>query len=169
MDTFIIGRESVGGSEFIFVSLPDCEKPLYALWNSRKEAKRRKKTEIEGEIVFEKVEPKSAGNKETYVMLMPNAIEGLSKKNVSLEACGFLMKITDCIEWNTGKLIRKRDKVPMTFDMIAKHIKAGKLKTKSIIKELSESRVLFYVKSERAYFISPDYMRKGGNSHADKI
>jgi hypothetical protein len=169
IDRFILGREKVGNSELIFVSLPEYEEPLFALWNSKKEAKKHKKTEIEGDIVFEVKEPKSAGNKETYVMLMPNAIAELNKKKVSIESLGFLMKITDRIEWNTGRLIRKRDKKSMTVDMLAKYAGIGILKTKSIIKELSKNGVLFYLRNERAYFINPDYMRKGGGSYEDKV
>lgn len=168
VDTFMLSREKAGNSELIFVSLPEYDEALFALWNSKNGVKKYRKTKTEnGDIVFRKVEPRGTGNKETFVMLMPNALNELRKKELSLEAFGFLLKIIDCIEWNTGRIVRKRDMKPMTIEMLSKYINKGKIKTKSIIKELREKGVLFYLQKEKAYYINYDYMRKGAISNED--
>lgn len=166
IDNFVLGRERVGNSELILVSLPEYEEPLFALWNSRKDAKKYRKVEIEYEIVFEKKNPKGSGSQKTYVMLMQTAIAELSR-NVSLEALGFLLKITPCIEWDTGRIYRKRDQKSMTVDMLSKYVGIGLIKTKNILKELSKNDVIFYLPGQRAYFVNQRYLRKGGGYRAD--
>lgn len=167
LDYFLLGREKVGNSELIFVSLPEYDEPLFTLWNSHKEKGKYKRKEVEGEVVFEKALPKGAGNQKAYVMLKQTAIERLSKMEISIWAYGFMLKAVPLIEWNTGRIYRKRDDKPMTIKMLSEYMGMGVLRTKSVVAELRKSEVLFYSKKARAYFVNPDYMQKGGYSGED--
>jgi hypothetical protein len=166
-DEFIIGRERTGNSEFVIVSLPESKEPLYALWNSRKTAKEYKKSENSGEIIFERITPKGTGGRESYVMLMPYAISELNKKNISLDAAGVIFKLADCVEWNTGRICRRRDSKSMTREMLSKTLGAGNMKLKSILRELKRLDVLYYDEKKQAYFINKKFIRKGAVSDED--
>lgn len=168
-DEFIIGREMAGNSEFVIVSLPDREKPLYALWNSKKAANRYKKVEYcdTDEIIFEKVEPKGTGGEESYVMLMVYAINELNKKDISINAAGAIFKLVDNIEWNTGRICRLRDGKPMNRKMLMDELGVCENKLKCIIKELKNLGVVHYDKSKKAYYFNRKYIRKGAAVNED--
>lgn len=168
-DEFIIGRERAGNSELIFVSLPESEKPLYALWNSKKTVKKYSvvKKNDSDEIVFEKVEPKGTGGKETYVMLMEYALNELNKKNISIIAAGAIIKLVDCVEWGTGRLCRKRDSKTINRNMIKEILKVSDNNLRKILKELKELNVLYYDNRKKAYFFNTRYLRKGCYKNED--
>lgn len=171
-DEFIIGRERAGNSELIFVSLPESERPLYALWNSKKTAKKYKvkKNDTDeklDEIKFEKVEPKGTGGKEVYIMLMEYALSELNKKNISINAAGAIVKLIDCIEWGTGKLCRKRDSKILNRNMIKEILKVSDNSLRKILKELKILNVLCYDNKKKAYFFNTKYLRKGCYKNED--
>lgn len=161
IDEFVVGRERTGNSELILVSLPECEKPLYALWNSKKTAKKYKMNVESGEVTFELITPKGTGGKESYVMLMPNSVTDLNKSQISLDAAGMIFRLIDCIEWNTGRIYRKRDKKSMTINMLSSFLNIGKLRAKTIIRELTKLGVIYYDNKNKAYFFNAKYIRKG--------
>lgn len=159
-DEFIIGREKSGKNELIFVSLPNSDHPLFALWNSPRARKRftiKKNTEDQG-IEIKPVALKGTGGKKAYVMLM---IKETSKINVSIEAKGAIMGLIDCLEWNTGRIYRPRDKKAMTMAMLADHLNIGKVKAKSIIRELTTANIIRYDKRTKAYYMSRKFIKKG--------
>ncbi len=169
-DEFILGRERSGNSEFIIVALPECEKPIYALWNSKKTAKKYRVKYVENaanteQYIFEVVKPKGTGGKPLYVMLMPNAINELNKKSISLDAAGMILKLVDCIEWNTGRIYRKRDGKSMTKSMLSAFLNISESKVTSIIKELAELDIMHYNNKKKAYFFNPKFIRKGVAPH----
>jgi hypothetical protein len=166
-DEFVIGRERAGNSELVFVSLPESEKPLYALWNSKKAAKDYKKSENAGEVTFERITPKGSGGKESYVMLMPFAIVELKNKNISLDSAGAIFKLADCIEWNTGRIYHKRDGKSMTREMILKSLGIGNMKMKTILRELKKLDVIYYDNKKHSYFVNRKFIRKGAVSDED--
>jgi len=169
-DEFILGREKAGSSELIFVSLPNGEKPIYALWNSKKTVKKyEKKEDKSGEVVFKKVVSCGTGGESAYVMLIDNMISKLRKKNISLNASGAILQLTNYLEWNTGRLYNKRNKISLTKEMISKILKIGKQKTNNVLKELKELDVLYYNNKESAYFMNMKYVRKGGLLNEDKV
>lgn len=159
-DEFVLGRERNGNSELILVSLPNSDRPLFALWNSPK-AKRRytlkKKDEVQ-DIEIKPVVPRGTGGKPVYVMLM---VEEVSKINASIEAKGTILALINCLEWNTGRIYRPRDKKSMTLAMLAAHLNIGKVKVKSIIKELTDANVVWYDKKTKAYYMNRKFIKKG--------
>ena len=160
-DEFIISRGKTGnGSELIFVNTPDVETPLYALWNSKRETRKRKIKVIDGgeTVKIEKVAPKGTGGEPAYIMIMLKEIENLK---ISLEASGLLLKLFKSIEWNTGRLIRKRDKIALTKEMIAEQFGIGRVKTKKLLAELTDNKVLRYDRKTKAYYLNKNVVRKG--------
>ncbi len=153
-DEFIISRETTGAAELVRVSHPEMEEPIYALWQT---TKRRKK---------EGSRPKHTGGKKPYVILLYE-----NKINLSLEASGLLLKIIQggCIEWHTGRLIRKRDKRTMNVNMMMKEFNLGRLKLNRLMLELTTKGALNYDKSSRAYFIARDLVKKGGVLRENQI
>ena len=169
IDEFIVGRERAGNAELIFVSLPNIEKPLYALWNSKKTVNKYKvkRDKESAEVIFEFVKPKGTGGKTMYVMLMPNAINELNEEKISIDAAGMILKLIDCIEWNTGRIYRKRDKKSMTKSMLSTFLNIGDSKLTSIIRELRNLNVIFYDRKKKAYFFNPKFIRKGATPCED--
>ena len=164
-DEFILGRETAGNAELIFVSLPETQKPLYALWNNKKLAEKFTiKSDPVNMVRFELVSPKGTGGKESYVSLMLAALDQLNKQKLSLLSAGAMLKLSSYIEWNTGRLCRKRDGKPLTRKMMTEIFDTGMSKTKTIIKELSRLQVLRYDRKKQAYFFNTKYIRKGAIS-----
>lgn len=155
-DEFVIGRERSGKRELIMVSLPDTNEPLYALWNSRKTAKKYKKDD-KCDIAFKEVQPKGTGGKETYVMLM---VSEFDRAKLSLEAGGLMLSLIKQIDWHTGKITDHKS--PMTKQDISVHSNVNMTQLNKIIKELTNKKVLYYKKSERAYFVNRKFIKKGG-------
>ena len=167
-DEFILGREMAGSSELIFVSLPDREKPIYALWNSRKSVNNYKKKEDEdGGVTFERVSPSGTGGETAYVMLMDYAILELNKRKISLDASGIIFKLVSYVEWNTGRLCRKRDGMALTRRMMFEILDVSRQRFNSAIKELKNLNVLYYDYKKQAYFINSKYIRKGAACNED--
>lgn len=160
-DEFIISRErNSRGGELILVNIPDFEKPMYALWNCKKEAKRHRVKRVnEFEYTVEQVKPKGTGGKNAYVMVILSELEKI--EDLSIEASGLFLKLFSCIEWNTCKLIRKRDNVALTQRMIAQRFNIGTGKVKHLISQLTSANVLKYDNKEKAYFINQDLVKKG--------
>jgi hypothetical protein len=158
-DEFILSREKNGSSELVFVNIPDIEKPMYALWNSRKQAKRHKvKTQSDTEVKIETVIPKGTGGEPAYAMIILNEIE---KLKISIEASGLLLKLFSCLEWNTGRLIRKRDNVSLTVDMVMEQFDLGKRKTKTLLAELNKCGATRYDPKTKAYYLNGNIVKKG--------
>ena len=160
LDEFILGRERSGKSEFIIVSLPNSERPLYTLWNSPRTKKKyvaRKNAEKQ-DIEIKTIIPKGTGGKPAYVMLM---IEEVSRINVSIEAKGMILSFITCLEWNTGRIINQRSKKPMTISMMAECLGIGKVKVKRILKELINTKVMRYDKKKKSYLMSRKFIKKG--------
>jgi len=170
LDEFIVGREKTSGNkELIFVSLPESEKPMYALWNSKKTASQYVKTEEEDAIRFKRVKPKGTGGKKSFVMLMPNAFNELEKDKFSIEAAGAIVKLSGCIEWNTGKLLRKRDGKTLTRQMISELLSIGISKTKTILNELNTLGIIRYDSKHQCYFVDGKFVRKGLTANEDQV
>ncbi len=109
---------------------------------------------------FPKKKPRTTGGKRPYVKLMQD-VKGI--EDVSLDAAGLLLKLI-CggnIEWQTGMVINKRTKKPLRSKMILKYMNIGDRKYKGIMAELRDRGLMVYRRSEGAYFISPNFIRKG--------
>lgn len=156
-DEFIISRERSRNNDLIFVNIPGVETPMYALWNSKKDAKANSVKITDAGYVIEKVKKKGTGGKHAYVMLVLNELEGAKK--ISIEASGLLLKLLPYIEWNTLRLVRNRDKASLTQQMIADDFGIGTNKTKKLMSELCKGGVVEY--RNKAYFVKDTLIRKG--------
>lgn len=156
-DEFILSRERSGRSELIFVNTPGSEKPMYALWNSKKDAKAHKLKKIEKDCVIEQVMPKGTGGELTYLMVMQGELENI--KGLSIDASGLLLKLFSCVEWNTCRVIRRRDGAALTQQMMSDKFKIGTRKLKLAIAELRKMKILRY--EGRAYYVDKTLIRKG--------
>lgn len=160
-DEFIISREKCNNGEVIYINEPETETLLYALWRNKKlEKKRKVKITKDGDCVIEKVKPKNTGGKYSYVMLYENSYPNGEK--LSLEAAGLLLKfLRSNIEWNTCRLIRKRDKKGLTKQMISEEYGIGMVKLKKLLSELTKNKFIEY--RNKAYYLNKAFARKGGN------
>ena len=154
-DGLILSRERIGTTgEFIHVSIPDREEPLYRLWNSRSKTKAPKKA---SDPI-----PKHTGGKAPYIMLMEGADETISK--LSVEAAGILLKLLYAghVEWHTGRVMTKHNKKSMTLIELTRYFNPiGKKKMRRLLTELASIEAMEYNPSSHAYFISRKIARKG--------
>jgi len=169
----VLGREKCRSSEMIFVGAPGYEKPIYCLFNSTKKVKgkfeiKESTKEESGEKIATLVKCTPKGTRQpSYVMAMLSSVEIIN--SLSFEAAGLLLKLFGCIEWNTGRLIRTRDKKPLTRGMMSKMFGIGKQRLKNVISELSKHDVLKYDRQSQAYYMNIKLFRKGGVSSEDKV
>lgn len=163
-DEFILSREKVRGSEYISLSLPDKEEPIYKLW-TRKKRTYKKPSQAVGEI--EVKQPKHTGGKRPYIMLMQDQRDTINK--LSNHAAGLMMKLLagGFVEWDTGRLIDRRSKKPLTISMVRARYKLDTTKTKTLIKELTENKVIKYDRKQRSYFFNANFAKKGVGSSED--
>lgn len=141
----IFSREKTDkGVEYIHVSFGDEER--YTFWNNP---------------LKEKSPPKSMGGKKPYVMLMVQKVTELQKKGIKNieEIIGFLVLLSDNIEWNTGRIINKRSKKPLKYSDLQNKHSGGKYKFEKTMKLLSENSLLEH--KPEGYFISTDLIKKG--------
>lgn len=161
-DEFILSREKAGRAEYVCVSLPDNPDPIYTLWT--KPPGHKKAAKAPGEIIKA---PKHIGGKRPYIMLMQDQQDTLNK--LSMEASGLLLKLLGggFIAWDTGQIIDRRSKYPLTIAMIRTRYKLETAKTKALIKELTENEIIKYDRSQRSYFLCPNIAKKGAGNDAD--
>lgn len=159
-DEFILSRESTGNAEYVNVCLPDMEEPIYALWT--KKPKKRNGSARTGEIVNK---PKHTGGKRPYIMLMQDNNDIINK--LPLEAAGLMLKLLTggFVEWDTGRIIDRRTKKPMTRENIKNRYRLSPKDTKTIFKALTDSNIIKYDQKERAYFFNAQFAKKGAGGH----
>lgn len=158
-DEFILSREKNKNGELIFVNAPDTETPMYVLWNSNKLAKKYKIKEQDGECIIEKVKPKGTGGKPAYLMLFQGSLDKVEE--LSAEAAGLLLKLLPCVEWNTCRLIQKKDKKSLTRQLMSEKFSIGILKLKKQLSELTNKGFIEY--RNKAYYLNEAFVRKGGS------
>lgn len=144
----IISREKTDkGMEYIHISFG--EKERYTFWNNPAKARDHP--------------PKTTGGKKPYVMLMVQKVSELQKqgiKNIE-EIIGFLVLLSDNIEWNTGRIINKRSKKPLKYDDLRNKYSSGNSKFAKSMKLLTDNSLLEH--KPEGYFISTDLIKKGGH------
>jgi Fic family protein len=139
----LISREKASnGWQYIHITIDDIE--VYKFWYSSTEKKSDK--------------PKHTGGKKSYTKLMTESLEKYN--NLSLEAYGFLVKLSSFIAWETNTLINKRTKKSLNVDDFVKLTKKSKPTIIKIIKELKENKLL--ESSKKGYVVSKDLLQKGG-------
>jgi hypothetical protein len=140
---FVIGREVAKNSDCIMVSKGD--KVAFTFWVKR-------------DAHGKSDNPKHTGGRPAYAMFMLAEIEKM--KDVSLDACGFLVKLSPNVQWNTGILADKRKKTPLTIGEMAKLTGIGRNKASGIISELKKNGILRL--KDDGYCVSEKLLRKGG-------
>lgn len=163
---FIISREQTKKSSFCFVSMASQDEPKHILAGWAKPIKPEplatiRKVGVEEQEVKTK---KHTGGKRPYIMLMQD--KAAVVKELSLGASGLMFKIiaSGCIEWHTGRIIKKRSKKPMTFAMICSEFGLKSAEGKDILRELGDSGIVNYDNSKKAYFLDRTFASKGGKS-----
>lgn len=166
-DELILSREFVKDGEWVCVSLPDAPLPLYRGFAKRCKAPSYQVplTEV-GEV--ESKSPRRQGWGKPYIMVMQHKSDAF--KGLSLDALGLLFKwlVNDYVDWGNGELIyrkgRGRKKHPMTQEYMNKEFNVGKRKLKEVLSELSSANILRYDRSEKAYFVNYEIIKKGSAS-----
>lgn len=143
----LISREKTDkGMELIHISVDG--KEVYSFWYNPVSEKKVSS-------------PKNTGGKKPYVMLMVEKLEELreSGTNNVEEAIGFLVLLSDNIEWHTGRLINKRSKKSLKYaDLLSKYSN-GKYRFEKLMKLLSDNNLLEH--KPEGYFISRHLIKKG--------
>lgn len=100
-------------------------------------------------------------------MLMQDQDDAINQ--LSLDAAGLVFKLLagGFVEWNTGRIIDRRTKKPLTIKMIHTRYKLGVSRTKKLMKELTEAKIIKYDRKKRSYFFNTKLARKGAGSNAD--
>lgn len=112
-------------------------------------------------MIDENEKPKSMGGKKPYIMVMINEIEELRGKGVKNveELIGYVACLGNYIEWNTGKLIHKRNKKPIRYNDLQAIYGCGNKKLNKMINLMKEHNLLYH--NGEGYFISSKYIKKG--------
>jgi hypothetical protein len=155
-----LGREKTSKTELIFVGYPDFNKPLYSFFNSSKSKKKYLIKQTAEGFVIERKKLKGTGGKPAYVSLMLSEFEKAQKKLSHISA-GIFIKLSNNIEWNTGRLIRTRDGSPLTKKMISEMFSLNDWNVRLLLKEFSNAGVITYDRKKHAYFVNPNILRKG--------
>jgi len=141
------------GREYIRICLPDesggSGKQLYEHWYNP--SAKKKTTES----------PKHTGGKKPYLMLMVDEVEKLREggvKNVE-ELIGYVVCLGKYVEWNTGRLIHKKNKTPLKYSDLLKIYGCSKPKLNKMISLMKEHELLYY--TDMGYYISSKYIKKG--------
>lgn len=141
----LIREKSKNGYEYITMETVDGHR-LYGTWYNPEIAQRSKK-------------PKHIGGQAAYTKLMTAEVAKLIKNGCSHEALGALVALSDCVEWDTGRLLQKRSKRPLSFDDLQKIWQTSKSKTTRLIQSMKTQKVLEH--SQGCYSISNKLLRKG--------
>jgi len=161
-DTLITRETTSNGMEYITISLKinNEYKQLYSFWHNQKKKNREPPVVNDNNTVEEK-KPKTTGGKKPYLMLMIKEIKALHDKGVKnvAELIGTVACLGENIEWNTGRLIKKRTKQALKYKDLQEILGYSNGKLSKILNELKEHDLLF--KTEEGYFISSKYIKKG--------
>lgn len=156
-----LGRQNLPSAEKIFIGIPDAKDALYVFYKSKVKPVNDKSEKVETETGFEfKTMPaEGTGGKEAYIIIMLSRFEKIPF--LSIEAKSIIFDLLGCIEWNTGRLIRQRDKISLTIKMIAGMSNMGIKKARKAISELKDSNVIRYESKDKAYYMSRHFVKKG--------
>lgn len=133
------------------------------------------KVEVEGTLLYDffynpnkkkakdPAKPKTTGGKKPYVIVMTQEVDRLRKEGVKnlVEMTGFLLFLGSNIEWDTGRLIHKRNKKPLTKKDLNTIIPWGRYKIDNMLSSLEEHDLLF--NTTEGYFVSRKIIKKGAN------
>jgi hypothetical protein len=148
--------------EFI---LDDSDKEYRALWN-------KYFRNYFGEYKEPDNKPKSMGGKKPYAMLMTEEVKNLLEKNIKNvdEVLGFLTILSGYMEFHTGKLIDKRQRLkkkqlPLQYNDLLEVCKYSRTKLDKMLKTAKEYNLIYYEKplkdNSGGYFISSNIIKKG--------
>jgi hypothetical protein len=154
-----ISRQNLGNSEKIFIGVPDAKDNVYAFYNSKVKREKAEKTQTENGFNFESIPSAGTGGKEAYIMVVLSKFEKIP--DLSRDAKAMIFDLFGCVEWNTCRLIRQRDKISLTKAAIAEITKMGLVKTKKTLSELIKNNVIRYDRKQKAYYLSRHFVKKG--------
>lgn len=149
----IISREKTSrGQEYIHISIDEDE--MYTFWHNPDKVK-------------SKSERRTGGGKKSYIMLM---IEHIGEVQLQIDEdispiLGDAVRLANNIEWGTGKLINKRTKKPLKYDDVRKIYSCSCEKLNNKISKMKGINLLRH--TSEGYFISTDFIKKGGSRCED--
>jgi hypothetical protein len=144
-----ISRGLADGKEHIIITIPGIEEPLFDFWQIQK-VKTAKDPD----------NPKSMGGRKPYVMLMVEKLDKIVEQGMPLEYCGYLVGLSNHINWNTGLVKKKRSKKAFGFEQLIDAWKVNERRGREIVKTLKQYNLLS--QDDDGYKVSADFMRKGG-------
>lgn len=112
-----------------------------------------------------KDKPKHTGGKKSYSMLMTEELkatrEKLKKNGVknAEEVLGYMFILTEHSEFNTNKLIHKRNKKPLQYKDLQELFDCSNNKLNKMINILKDNNLLS--NTNEGYFISQQFIKKG--------
>ena len=112
-----------------------------------------------------KNKPKHTGGKKSYSMLMTEelkaTIEKLKENGVknAEEVLGYMFILTEHSEFNTNKLIHKRNKKPLQYKDLQEIFNCSNNKLNKMLKILKDNDLLS--NTNEGYFISQEFIKKG--------
>jgi hypothetical protein len=105
---------------------------------------------------------KHTGGKPSYAKVYLNKLKQLKKIGIDAELPGYMIWLSDNIEWGTGSLYtgRGKNRKPVQFKDLMSIWNTGRTKTSNIISRLKDSNLLTV--TSNGYQVSTDFMQKGG-------
>jgi biotin operon repressor len=116
----------------------------------------------------EKKETENIGGREPYAMLFTRRVkkvfsgEYVGSKDSQLSA---LVLLSEYIQMNTGKLVKKKSKKPLTQQDIAKELGLSVRRTATILADLKANGVI--ERQDGAYLIKREFLARGRMKHGD--
>jgi hypothetical protein len=120
-----------------------------------------------------KGKPKHTGGKKPYSMLMTEEIQNLRKKlkengvKNAEEVLGYIFVLTEHSEFNTNRLINKRNKKSLQYKDLLEVLDCSSNKLNKMIKILKDNNLLTH--TNEGYFISQEFIKKGKSKKKEVI
>lgn len=166
-----ISRDPLKGKGSDFYYLEQEGKVALSFWGAVEKGKGKKLKESpldqEQEEVTNAREPppkKSMGGKAPYVMLMTAKMSEMVREGkATAEQIGNMAMLSPCIEWGTGRLVKKRSKKSMSSADISKHLGVSERTWQRYFDKFKEAGLMS--RGGDSYYISTDLFKKGGEKN----
>lgn len=148
-----LGYEPTKNKDFFTLTHFDTMKAIVGAWKGLNELF----ADLRGEEPDKKKRHKS-GNKKAFVKVYIKELNKLSKQ-LQDKDLGTLLKLAECVDWDTGILVNIRTKKPLGFEGLRKHLKYSKTTLIDRIDVLKEAEIL--TKDDEGYKINREFISKG--------
>jgi len=139
----------------MYVTHGDLVDPLLVTFQREKKKKYKVVKTADG-VELKRVKPLGTGGKPAYVMVM---LTELCSLGLSKEAGHIVFDLIPFVDWNTGRLVKNGK--ALTQDKMRGCLDIGKVKLKTVLKELRAKNVIEY--KSKAYYMKRNVIKKGGS------